>query len=280
VIGQQGEPVQVIRVEPWSYWYTSEVVLDLTPLGPLAVTTKVSTEDYYQVVEMGYQQWQAEQVNGLEEFNSTRQWTTPLKAVKNTYSQSSKVATAGMLIEATRRQRYDATATTDDSRDATNFLISLVRDGAGYTTERDQRLLTSTGLFSPSTAYNLAYSPGRMLRHHGGIVRAGLQPAGTIRFTSGTGNTSMTSQLQGEPAVVAEGGDVAVTDLPAPAWQPLEYSFEAPVSREQLRTLLARPRGRVRLLDDTGAPLEGWILDFKHASKAQTGSFTLLACPS
>jgi hypothetical protein len=277
-LGRQGEPVQVIRVEPASYFYSDEVVLDLTDVGPLVVTTRVSLDDYYQVIELGYQQWQAEQINGLGEFNSTRQWTTPLTQVKATYSQQSKFATAGMLIETTRRQRYDATASTDDSRDTTNFLISLVRDGAGYTTERDQRLLTSTGLFSPQTAYNLAYSPGRMLRNHGAILRAGLQPTGLVRFTSGTGNTTMTSQLAGEPAVIAEGGDVAVTNLGAPRWQALIHEFTAPVNRVQHQFLIARPKGRVRFLSDSRKTQEGWILDYKHTAGSQLADFTLLAC--
>ncbi|WP_151086852.1 hypothetical protein [Hymenobacter baengnokdamensis] len=280
VIGQRGQPVQVVRVEPASYFYDTEIVLDLGPVTDARI--HVAEENYYQVVEMNYEQWQAEQVNGLVEFNSKRQWTTPLTQVSNTYIQSSKFAAAGILLETTRRQRYLATSTTDDARDTTNFLVCLVRQGGSYTTERDQQLLTSTGLFSPETVYNLRLSPARMLRRHSAIIRAGLMPIplNQVRFTSGEGNTTLVSQLAGEAAPIAEGGDVAVTDLDQPLWRGLTYTFTAPVSRAQHQALLTNPKGRVRLSTEKGKVLIGWVLEYKHTASSQLADFTLLACAS
>jgi hypothetical protein len=281
VVGRRGDLQQVIRVEHFSWFYPADVVLDLTALGPLPLTTHVAGDYHYQVAELGYEQWESQQAGGLDEFNAQRQWTTPLTQSENKYTQISKFSTSGVLLEATRRDRYDVKATTDTSNDATNFLVCLLRTPAGFETERDQLATQLSGVGSPATVYNLRVSPGRMLRRHGPQLAAGLKATATatVRATGGSGNGTVVSQLLGEAGPVIENGDVLVRELPAPLWLPHQYELKAvPVSREQLRALLARPTGRVRFLDDHGQPTEGWVLDFKHAGRDESGDFTLLAC--
>lgn len=282
-VGRRGQAQQVIRVEHFSHFYPADVVLDLTSSGPMAVTTKVATDYHYQVADFGYEQWQAQTAGGLDEFNSSRQWTTPLTQVRTTYSQKSKLATSGVLLEATRRDRFDATSTTDTSTDATNFLVCLLRTGTGFETERNQLASRLEGVLSPDTVYNLRFSPARLLRRHSPALLAGIKATAgaTVRYTAGEGNTTMVSQFVDEPAPIAENGDVRVRELPAPLWLGLEYEAQGvPVNRQQLQALLRRPTGRVRVLDEDGIVREGWVLDFKHAATAETADFTLLACAS
>ncbi|MGI4869717.1 MAG: hypothetical protein ACRYFX_00915 [Janthinobacterium lividum] len=279
-LGKNGRPVQVLRVEPLAYWYPADVVVDLTDAGPVTDALKVDAAAHYQVVELGYDKWQAQQANGLDEYNAGRQWTTPLTVVKNTYSAKSKLSASGILLETTRRDRYDATATQDTGQDATGFLVCLLRTATGFETERNQKALLLTGVLSPNTVYNLRLSPARMLRHHGAALRAGLlaTPSAQVRFTSGEGNVTMRSQLTGETATLAENDDVAVADLAAPLWRAEQVTFRAPVRRAQLQALLARPTGRVRYLNSQAQACEGWVLDFKHEAKDEQADFTLLPC--
>lgn len=280
-IGRSGKLVQVIRVEPISYWYGTEVVLDLTESGILDDTRKVDQSRHYQVVEMGYTTWQAEQVNGLDEFNTKRQWTTPLDVTDNKYSQLSQLATSGTLLEATRRDRYDATSTTDTGNDATNFLVCLLRDGvSSYVTERNQMATLLQGMLSPNTVYNLRLSPGRMLRRHGPVLQAGLQyqVRAQVRFTYGEGNTSMVSQLLGEPAPIVEGDNLDVPDLGQALWRAEQVEFNAPIQREQVPPVMNKPTGRVRYVGTDRTTREGWLLEFKHDPRAKTAAITLLPC--
>lgn len=284
-VGRSGELVEVIRVEPLSYFYKEDVVLDLSDTFSLVETkVKVSATDFYQVAELGYDKWQSESVNGLDEFNARRQWTTPLTTVKSTYSQISQLSASGSLLEATRRDRFDATSTTDTGSDATSFLVCVVRagTGTGYLTERNQLLLRVAGTLSPPTLYNARISPARMLRNtdHGRVLRAGLlaTPGAVVRATSGTGNGALVSQMVGEAAPIAEAADILVSDLPAPLWRCEQATFSAPVTREQVAALLRRPTSRVRYRDEHGTKREGWVLDFKHVAEQATGDFTLLPC--
>ncbi|TPG66061.1 hypothetical protein [Hymenobacter nivis] len=273
-------PREVVRVEDAAYFYPADVVLDLTSAGPLKVKTSVDAAAHYQVVELGYDAWQAEQTNGLDEFNAPRQWTTPLTQAEATYSQKSKISASGVLLEATRRQRYLDSATTDSSRDDQRFFVCLLRTSTGYETERNQLATRLEGVISPATVYNLPLSPGRLLRRHAPLFGAGLLPraGAAVRFTGGGGNSAVVSQLVGEAAPVVENADVPVADLPPPWWRPERVAFTAPVSRTQLGALLARPIGRVRYLDDYAKVSEGWVIEFTHDAKQQTGDFTLLPC--
>lgn len=284
-----GKPV--IRVEPLSYFYPATVVLDLTvgtadrPAPRMAITTKEVASRYFQSLEFGYDAWRAEQVNGLDEVNTKRQWTTPLTQVSTTYSQVSKYATSGQLLEVTRRQRYEESATTDNGRDNANFFVALLRRPpsvvpASFETERNQLFARLEGVLDPASIYNARLTPARNLRRHGAVVRAGLEPAGNrlVRFTFGEGNNEMVSQLVGEAAPVTEKADIRVSELAPPLWRPVVDSFKAPISRQQLQTLLANPLGRVRYFDAGRKVREGWILDFTHESDQGLGSFELLPC--
>ncbi|QNH60755.1 hypothetical protein [Hymenobacter sediminicola] len=266
----------VVVVEPVPYFYPDTLTLDLSS-APVEVTSTTEADEFYNKVELGYRKWETQQVNGLQEPNSRREWALPLTAAKNTYTFLSPYSAAGFYLEATRRQRYDATATTDQGSDADSFLICVLRSPSGWQTERDQRFSRVEGVLSPDTLYNLRLTPARLLRRHGPALRACLlhQDRERIRFSFGEGNNELLTQLMGEAAPVAESADVVVESLPAPLWRPEQDEFTAPVSREQLAQLLAAPRGRIRYRDQTGLIKEGWILDFKHTAREGEGTFTL-----
>jgi|GEM_PF-2326631 len=272
----------VVRVEPMAYFYPAQVVLDLTGLGPLDATAKVNAERHYNTVEVGYETWEPEGVNGLDEFNTKRQWTTPLTRIKNALTAVSRYITSGLRLELVRRQRYSETSTTDGATDNNNFLIALLRkDGGGFETERNQRFARLDGMLSPETVYNAIWSPARNLRNHGAALRAGLAPLGgsaVVRFAFGEGNNNVVSRLQTETADIAESADVLTDELAAPLWLPLDYTFTCPLTAPQAAQLFAQPYGRVRFLDAKSRPCEGWVLTVKHNAAKKEGDFTLLAC--
>jgi hypothetical protein len=267
---------KVVVVEPVPYFYPDTLTLDLSAT-PVEVTSTTEGEDFYNGAELGYRKWQTEAVNGLQEPNSRREWALPLAAVKNTYSVLLPYSAAGFYLETTRRQRYDATATTDQSSDADNFLICVLRGPAGWQTERDQLYERVDGALSPDSLYNLRLTPARLLRRHGPALRAGLlhQSRGTVRFTVGEGNNELVTQLRGEAGPVAEAAPVPVEALGAALWRPERDEFTTRISREQVRQLLQAPTGRIRYHTAAGERREGWIMDFKHTASRNEGTFTL-----
>ncbi|GAA3940342.1 hypothetical protein [Hymenobacter algoricola] len=276
-IEKRADGQEVVRVEPAPYFYSDEVVVDFTE----PTETKANgLEDYhFNTLELGYQKWQTEQVNGLDEFNARREWALPITQAKNSYSVLCSAVTAGFYLENTRRKRFDASSSTDTASDNDSFLICLLRQaGGGFESERNQRFAQLSGILSPETVYNARLSPARLLRRHAPAFGAGLRHEllRLVRFTFGEGNNEFVSRLATEAQSVVEKGDVRVADLPAPIWLPESYEIKPAMRAEQVAALLANPRGRVRFRNEAGHVCEGWVLDFKHILQEQKGDFTLL----
>jgi len=304
---------EVIVVEEMSYFYSDEIVLDLTnpdegyshtrlpdTAGEDGQEAKKVTvaADHYNSVDIGYQKWRPNQINGLEEFNTRHEYALPLTQVKNKYTQLSSYITAGHYIETVRRDRYDITATTDTSSDDEGFLICVIRNPdilKPFVTERDQLAVdTVEGIYSPDTVYNLRLSPKRMLLRHAPTLAAGLIRIsdGGVKFRFGEGNSELKSRLAGEELPIREKADVRMTALnrndpqyqeynlsmPEPIWLPMQYSFDHPLRHTQVQQVLENPRGRVRFRDHRGRACEGWIIDLKHDAAKNMASFTLKAC--
>ncbi|WP_170172523.1 hypothetical protein [Hymenobacter rigui] len=282
---------EVVRVEQASYFYSDAVVLTLAApvqdhlpdIDGVAFSNfeqHVIADRYYNQAEAGWQKWQVQNLNGLDEFNTRREWALPLTQVQATYTAVGGYITAGLYLENTRRQRYEATATTDDQADNDNFLVCLLRHPlGGFQTERNQLFADVTGLLSPDTAYNLRLSPARVLRRHSPVLAAGLfgRQGKRIRFSFGEGNNELSTRLPGETAVV-EKADISVEELGPPLWRNESYQFTAPCTWQQALAILSRPNGRIRFRTERNEVREGWILDFKHDLIGGTADFTLLRC--
>ncbi|MBX0293131.1 hypothetical protein K3G63_21985 [Hymenobacter sp. HSC-4F20] len=304
---------EVIVVEDVTYFYSDEIVLDLTDpqeqYSSLRLPGKgdensqeakkvTIAAEHYNAVDIGYQKWRPNQVNGLDEFNTRHEYSLPLTQVKNKYTQLSSYITAGHYIETVRRDRYDITATTDTGSDDEGFLICVLRNPTApslFITERNQLALGPIEeIFSPDTVYNLRLSPKRMLLHHALNIAAGLirRDDKRIKFIFGEGNTLLKSCLMGEDIPVKENVDLRVAPtvvsndqyaylnlgIPEPLWLPLQYIFDHPLRHHQMQRILENPRGRVRFRDAKGRACEGWIIDIKHEAAENRASFTLRAC--
>ncbi|GGG60302.1 hypothetical protein [Hymenobacter glacieicola] len=146
----------MIVVEDVAYFYSDEIVLDLNDPqeqysylrlpskgGKYAQEPKRLTvaAEHYNAVDIGYQKWRLNQVNGLEEFNTRHEYALLLTQVKNKYTQLSTYLTAGHYIGTVRRDCYDSTATQDPSSDEEGFLICVLRNNEvlkPFVTKRNQ----------------------------------------------------------------------------------------------------------------------------------------------
>lgn len=270
---ERRDGVEVLRVEPRSFFYQNKVTLKLTEVSDIVISSY--SEIQYNSAEVGYSKWQSGSANGLDEFNSKRTYALPLTAVKSTYNIVSKYLAAGYLIEEVRRQRYSAGTTEEGQADADNFLISLRRTTDGFAPEQGEAFSRVEGIYSPATAYNLRYAPARNFRRHGAWVRAGLvkQADKVIRLGAVEGNDKLISQLAAETVAINEHSDIAIKELATPYAQAETYNFTAILRPDQVLALIKQPYGLVSF--DNGKA--GYLLraEVEPGLKAKT-SITLL----
>src|SRR4028118_564156 len=141
----------------------------------------------------------------------------------------------------------------DSSYDNENFLIASLRDGAGVIrAERNENFSTVSGIQSPSTAYNLRFSPARMLMNWYPILAASMvkKVNPIITFQSGKGNYALSTDRSDvcdqATGLVLESQNITRANVKQALRNPYYlneiFSFEFPISLKvflQLRTKAA-----------------------------------------
>lgn len=287
-----------VRIEPKEYFFQRTSIFTAT--DPSSLLIEVAKERLWNDIEIGYNQWEIENVNGIDEPNTKHNYAIATTNIKQKLSQVTNYITGGYAIEMTRRNQYEDNPTLDWRYDDNKFIIALNRVqvtsdlysdseetyAIGTVSERNE-LFTVTDLISPETAYNLRFSPARAaINWYKTIAPALLKKADTsMKFTSGLGNINMTTELTEACAitngVIAENQDISDSStvfdgveriaLYAPIW----ISFEYPLylsefinirdNSNQAITVSCGDRTYFGFLEDINYKpnLSGGIADFK-----------------
>lgn len=117
---------KVVRLEDYRYFWKDDVVFEALDIDK--VLTEVMPEKIHGTVEIGYNRWESEQFNGLDEFLSKRIYRTTLRTNNITEAKVtalSKFIASGYGIEITRRQGNDNSV--DWRYDNDTFVICMSR---------------------------------------------------------------------------------------------------------------------------------------------------------
>jgi len=111
----------------------------------------------YNAYSYGFEKYENEAFNSLDEFLTKHSRSNDNKTTSNTYSKISKYIMSGYAIEVTRRKQFDKTATTSSEYDDDNFLIALsdkeIQRIVGVDLDEGNNYLIISGAFD-----NLTYS--------------------------------------------------------------------------------------------------------------------------
>lgn len=112
-----------VRIEPWIHFYNTDIVMEC--LNIKKITRSCYPKNIYSTFSFGYDKWEAEQYNGLDEFLTKRYYRTNLSQVKNDFVKLSRFVASGYALEITRRIGND---TSQDWRyDNDTFPVCLQR---------------------------------------------------------------------------------------------------------------------------------------------------------
>lgn len=217
-IGLGIENGNTIRVEPKKFFYDDTVIFE-KPYVP-GIEIKFSGEFVFNEIEIGYEKWEIDQINGIDEPNSERKFSlSDIRAIKKNLLAKSNFIAGSYPIEATRRKNL---VLTEDYRyDYDIFLIALNRTVNGdnqptqlNTAEKDENFDSITNVFFPDTGYNFRYSPTMNLLRWFPVYSIGMnkvinyQNYWIIILTDYEGNVEMTTRLSlhAEPKCPGEFG--------------------------------------------------------------------------
>jgi hypothetical protein len=254
-----------ILVEKKEFFYRQDVILTINSITGL--TTKIDQNRFYNLVNIGYSEWEKEGTNGLDEHNSKRQFALKNKQIGKTLDIISPFVASPYALEETRRKQYVDYPTEDTKYDKSIFPICLNRtvDEDDIPTnlteaEKDENFSYVLNVLSPETSYNLRLSPSRVFRNFFNTISTSIIKLNSIlkdiKFTYGEGNYKMRSvgSEACDPAnqnEVNEGGDIELL-IPnaSDSYEPLVTGeidvFDAPFSKADYDLINA--------IDDEGIP--------------------------
>jgi hypothetical protein len=278
---------ELLRIEPVEHFYQDEEVL-FFPAVPNA-TTAVQEQLYWSVIKTGYKKWEVENINGLNEFNSNREYRTSLNSVSNTLDITSNLIAGGYAWEVTRQQSFAATGQADTKYDNETFIACVERDAYGFHIEQGN-IENPENIFSPGTAYNWRIRPlSNLMRWFKSIANSYpnlVDTTNKLFFSSGTGNFLASGELGGaypecklENTQKAENRDLYISDFvnstdAVPLWKPEYMPFKYPLSVKDYKLLKSKPYGYIAV-ECSGSIVKGYIKEVKYALLKGEANFIL-----
>lgn len=275
-----------LRIEPVEYFYQDIEVLRL----PYVPEPEISTQEqlHYSMIKSGYQKWEVERINGLDEPNSNREYRTSLTSVNNTLDITSKFIAGSYAIEVTRQQSFADTGAADTTYDNETFIICVERQAYSFIVERGN-IDNAANVFSPQTLYNWRIRPySNLMRWFKSIANSYTNindSANKLYFSSGTGNFLAEGQLSDalcklENGVKAENRDLSKMDFvdpvnATPLWKPDYPTFRYPLSVADYKSLKANPYGYISFQCGTGEWKKGYVQDLRYRLNKGEADFTL-----
>jgi len=269
----------VLKIGNTEDFYKSNVVVDVGLVNKATFTT--AKDLIYGTITVGYNKWEAEEYNGLDETNTQRQYRRNIDSNPTELDLMADIISAGYTIEITRRKSQAKTGTSDWRYDDDLFIINTFVDEGSVYAYRGAS--DTANIYSPTTRMNLRLTPLRTLMRWFKSIAA---PTPTItnealKFTSGTGNYIAESRFADqcfiETGVVTENQTVISTDVttPTPIWQAIYATFDAPLTMAHFELIKADVYGAIRFRCFSDTYL-GNIVEMNHDPNVGLASFKLL----
>lgn len=264
-------------------FYQSTVVADVGLLNKATFTT--AKDLIYGTITIGYNKWEAEEYNGLDEMNTQRQYRRDIDSNPSELELMSDIITAGYTIEVTRRKNQANTGTSDWRYDDDIFLINAeVVDDVLFAYRGIDA--SPAFVYSPSTRMNFVLTPVRNLLRWFKTLSAPTPNVAneTQLFQSGTGNYKAGGQMLNfcpvEDEQIYENSIVttAIIDnvyYETPIWKTIYATFEAPLSMAQFEAIKTNYYGAIRFRCANDLYL-GNIVTLSHDPNKGIASFKLL----
>lgn len=235
------EGVEKLVHEPLTHFFRSESVIKI-PEQVNNVKRTVAKDFIYSTINTGYKKPSGdnlyEEVNGLNEFNTSNEYITPITRIDDTFDITSPYRADSEGKELTVRQSIELNPTGDYRTDDNIFNLDLKDIGTGIYEERtwtDDFVKEPTGVFSPSTLTGLRITPFRNMKRLFWFINAGLSKFQSkfIRYASSRGNSDLSTELISEDEY-AENGNYKISEIDPPLFLSQFIEFEYPLDFDLL----------------------------------------------
>jgi hypothetical protein len=278
--------LEAIRVERVNYFYRNREIIVIEECWDYR--EEAAKDVLYNEVEIGYDKFQDQGYNTLDEFNTRNEGLTPIQTNKLKLVQKAKLIASGYALEDSRRQQFSKSSTNSYQNDDEAFLIAMRRvDPSTFAPEKNEAFDVVNNVISPSTAYNLRLSPIRMLLNWAiWLKNSFFYKASTekIKINYVAQNGAMQTQFKAtEPNPIGdlnkslwtEKQDIDLTNYPVEEqlWRPDWVYFKCRLTPDKVNLINDAMRGQkndgvnygyIVVKDYNGEYQAGWIYELNY----------------
>lgn len=211
------------------YFFKNTLIADVGEVANFKL--EIYKTHIFNSVKVGYEEQTYDEINGKFEANQAQQWTLPISKIPKAGDLISKYRTDVLGIIMTSLN-LDGKETTDASSDNDTFIIHKQASPLNGLWREN---FPCTGVSDPTGWFNVDLSPKRNLLRSGNFINSFLHKIpGTAKiiFQTATKNSDFTSRLNTETIRLTEKEDILVSSLPAPLFQPDEFSCDVVVNKD------------------------------------------------
>jgi hypothetical protein len=266
---------ETILIEDRSYFYQRFTSIKFDNVFNLK--REIIGSLHYSSVEVGFEEPSGanlyDEAMGLDEQNVKTNYSTIITKTKNKKIITSKYRADAYGVEFARRKTIATHPTTDTRYDESIFMIDVERtNDINYvrTSKWDDDLdVLPTGIFSPETAFNLMFSPARILFRHAQYIKQALIKYGSslFRFISSDGNGNMITIQNG--VEIKERANVIVGNTPQARHGAEHVTFDVDMS-QSIRDMIngttngiSNLYGYVQFVNENGKIEKGYLESIK-----------------
>lgn len=232
------------------------------------ITRTHDKENYFNLVEAGYDKWNSDDVGGIDEVQTTRIWSSLFKNIGKKLSILSKWIGASLTWEQARRER--AQATKDYKYDDDVFIAAVVEDDGDITPEVNEVFSDVTGIQNEDTRINKRITPARNLLRWMDYISGCLQSylESVLKFQEGKGNYDMESTMSvtGNPEdfggnPLSEKGEIPISE--EFLFYPEPYEIETTITIDQYVAINNNRNMAIGVSQTDSDPKKCFIKDFQ-----------------
>lgn len=256
-----GADMGVYRLENKYVFARNVETVNIGKLKQGGYQMEIAEELVGNVVRIGYNDGNTENVDGLQEYNSGQQYALPTSRIQKEINWVSPVRADQYGIEKLRVDfNITKQSTSDTSGDNDTFMIDCYFDGNNYRPILGSSYDSVTGLSFPLTAYNLRLTPKQNLLRHGAYLASILDRMNGrfIEFASAEKNADLITVMNG--ISVSERASVAVASLQGKYFQPYIFTITAKFPKYVIDIIDNSPFGYISF-EYNSIKARGYLID-------------------
>lgn len=278
----------VLVIEEVAHFYQNAEIMRLDNIA--SISNEVQESQHYAKINVGYKKWEVQQINGLNEINSNREYRTNVDTINTTLDILSVLVSGSYPSEVTRQQSFADSGAADTTYDNETFIYCLIRNAYNFQIEQD-KVLNDSNIYDPATLMNFRITPIRnLMRWFKSIINTypNITSSGSrLFFNAGTANFIAAGLLDDntscrlENNTITENDSIGIINFTnqldgTPLFKNETASFDYPLSVAQYNFIKANPYGYISYTcGNSNEVQKGFIKEIKFRPARGMANFTL-----